>query len=251
MVQRNVSRQIKSVARGTKFNIKENANYIRCFLYWKEPKDEEVDLDLSIVLYDENFKALREIAYYNLKNSTYGCYHSGDITSAPNGASEYIDIDLNKIKDNNVKYISVVVNSFSHIHFCELPQCFVGFMEREDCDSGEIYEPCTVVNKSDITNNSKQVLPMVIDVDSNSVIWTDLSISTSAEFNNVNENKNALLVSIKSILNSPRANLYDLIKLHIIARGEEVNNKEEADIIFSAEEGITPYDMDVILGEYI
>lgn len=251
MVQRNASKQLKSVARGSKFKIKEDSNYIRCFLYWKEPEEETVDLDLSIVLYDENFKTLKEIAYYNLKEEKYGCYHSGDITSAPNGASEYIDVDLNKIKENNVKYISLVVNSYSHTPFSNLPQCFVGFMGREDCNIGEIYEPCTVENKSDISNNSKQVLPMIIDVDNNEVIWCDLSITTSAKFNNVNSNKNSLLITIKSILNSPKANLYDLIKLHIISRGEEVNTKDEADIVFSINGDITPYDTDIILGEYI
>ena len=48
-----------------------------------------------------------------------------------------------------------------------------------------------------------------------------------------------------------RPNLYDLIALHIRAMGVQVDNKEEADMIFDVEEGITPFDTDVFMGEYI
>ena len=48
-----------------------------------------------------------------------------------------------------------------------------------------------------------------------------------------------------------KANLYDLIRLHIRARGEEVSSKEEADLVFDLEDGITPYDTDVFMGQYL
>jgi len=39
--------------------------------------------------------------------------------------------------------------------------------------------------------------------------------------------------------------------LHIKARGIEVTSKEEADVIFDIEDGITPFDTDVFMGEYL
>lgn len=239
------------MARGSRFSINENARYLRSFIYWKEPQGDRTDLDLSAVLLDENLKVLDNVSYFNLRSDRYNAYHSGDITSAPNGASEYIDIDLEDLKSKGVRYISIMVNSFTHTPFCDLPECFVGFMERESIKSGEIYEPKTVVNKSDITSSSEQVMPMIIDIYNMEVVWADLMVSSSSWINNVHYNKNNVIFAIKSMLNAVKPNMYDLAMLNVLARGELVSSKEEADVIFSLTEGITPYDVDIIMGEYI
>ena len=43
------------------------------------------------------------------------------------------------------------------------------------------------------------------------------------------------------------AELYDLLLLHAVARGELTDKKEEADEIFDIEEGTTPFDIDTIV----
>ena len=48
-----------------------------------------------------------------------------------------------------------------------------------------------------------------------------------------------------------RTSLYDLLKMHVEARGEPCGTKEEADLIFDVEEGITPFDTEVIIAEYM
>ena len=50
-------------------------------------------------------------------------------------------------------------------------------------------------------------------------------------------------------LNKP--NLHDLFRMHAEARGELVDTIEEADTVFSLEKGITPFDTDVIVSEYL
>ena len=251
MAQRSASKALRTVARGSRFTINETTKTLRSFIYWKEPKGNRTDLDLSAVLYDGDLNVLDQISYWCLRSNKYiGC-HSGDITSAPKGASEYIDIDLDDLKSKGVKYMALMVNSFTHIPFCDLPECFVGFMERECPDSGEIYEPKTVVNKSDITTSVTQVMPMIIDIDNMEVVWTDLAVTNDSYINNVATNKNRIVLAVKSMLNVIKPNMYDLAMLHTLARGELVEDKEEADVIFSLTEGITPYDVDVIMGEYL
>ena len=63
---------------------------LRFFVWWKNGK-ERTDIDLSAALFDAEFVYKDIVAYYNLKG--YGGCHSGDIVDAPNGASEFIDID--------------------------------------------------------------------------------------------------------------------------------------------------------------
>lgn len=249
--QRSASKSLKSVARGSRFTINNKAKVLRGFVYWREPENCRTDLDLSAVFYDENLSVLDTVAYFNLKSDEYKCCHSGDITSAPNGASEYIDMDLEDLKSKGVRYVSLVVNSFTETPFCDLPECFVGFMEREDIKSGEIYEPKTVINKSDITSSSEQVLPIIIDIEAMEVVWADLVVSNAVSVNNVHRNKPRLIYALKAMLNAVKPNMYDLAMLNVLARGELVSSKEEADVVFSVTEGVTPYDVDVIMGEYI
>ena len=69
--------------------------------------------------------------------------------------------------------------------------------------------------------------------------------------NNLESNLSAVEATCYSVANISKPNLYDLIDLHIRARGVRVENKEDADIIFDIEDGITPYDLDVFMGEYL
>ena len=253
MSQRTASKSLRAVARGSKFKIEEDKDIVRAFIYWKDGSKHAwgVDVDLSAVCYDEEFNYIEDISYYHLEGKTINAKHSGDVRSAPKGASEYIDMSISNLLENNVKYVSFVINSFSDELFSELPECFAGFMSREDIKSGEVYEPKTVINKSDIASNSYQVIPMILDVENREMIWADLTVAKRGQINNVANNKTALLYNLKSIVSTEKPNLYDLILLNVLGRGEVVGDKEEADIIFSVEEGITPYDSDIIIGEYL
>ena len=53
------------------------------------------------------------------------------------------------------------------------------------------------------------------------------------------------------MVNISKPTLYDLISLNVKARGVMVDNKEDADIIFDVDDGITPYDTDVFMEEYL
>ena len=46
-------------------------------------------------------------------------------------------------------------------------------------------------------------------------------------------------------------NLYDLFALHIQARGEQVDDQNQADTIFAVDQGIRPTDLDNILANFI
>ena len=52
-------------------------------------------------------------------------------------------------------------------------------------------------------------------------------------------------------MNMKKPNLYDLINLHIQARGLQIDNKDKADVVFDVDDGITPFDTEVFMGEYL
>lgn len=246
--QRSASKALKTIVRGSKIDLDGDYNTIRFFIWWKNG-NERVDLDLSTILVNENFSESVDIAYYNLKE--YGAYHSGDITDAPKGACEFIDINMKENIENGYRYIIMCVNSFTNQKYKDLPECFAGWMGRRDIQSGEIFEAKTVKNKIDLTAETKIAIPLIIDMVERKVIWLDLSLKAKPTFNNVYNNKNNIKLLFNAMVDLKKTTLYDLFYLHAVARGKITKNKEKADIIFSETEGITPFDNDKIISQYL
>lgn len=251
LVQRNASKSLHTISRGSRIKLPENCKTLRAFLWWKNCPDSRTDIDLSAQLVDENFKSCGALWYGNLTGQ--GAYHSGDIVSAPKGACEFIDVNIETVKKNKAKYILFSANSFTQQPFVALPECFIGFMSRENLNSGEIFEPKTVQHKIDITSNSKICVPFAFDIESMELIWLDMSntVSRKARCNNINESRDILLTSFQGFVEANYPNLYDLFCDNALARGTLVEDKEQADVVFDVDEGVTPYDADVIMTEYV
>lgn len=233
MVQRNASKTLMNLARGSKLKISDDTQSIRPFIYWKEPEYERVDLDLSALFLNEKFETINHISYTNLKNPKLGACHSGDITSAPHGASEYIDIDLKKAREAGVRYIIPSVYSFTQTPFKELPECFAGYMERAT-NTGEIFEPKTVKNKSDLCTDNEVSILFIIDLVKNEATWVDMGTThVPHRFNNIESNGNVLYNSLRAIMDTPKPTMLEVAKLNAFARGNIVEDFNEADVVFS------------------
>lgn len=249
--QRSASKALKTIVRGSKLPLDENIKTIRSFIWWKNG-DDRTDIDLSAVMYDENWQYKEHISYTNLKSDRYRSCHSGDIVDAPHGASEFIDIDVDSVIKYGGRYVVFNVLSFTQQPYCELPECFMGFMSREEPQSGEVYDPKTIQNKIDITADTKICIPMILDLVDKKIIWADIALRNNPNwYNNVEGNNKGIAITCKALTNLKKPNLYDLINLHIKARGISCDIKEEADIIFDVTEGITPFDTEIFMGEYI
>jgi hypothetical protein len=245
---RSASKALKTIARCSRVRLPDG-DTIRFFIYWKDGENRS-DLDLSALGLGDDSRFKEVIAYYNLKS--LGGYHSGDITSAPDGASEFIDIEVSKFLKAGIRYVVMCVNSFTEQKYCDLPICIAGFMVRKFPNSGEIYEPLTVDNKFDLTSNTKIAIPLILDLKERIVIWTDLSLkSNPSTCNNVHNNISSISIINKSLTTMVKPNLYDLFSLHIQARGEKVFDKNDADFIFSVSEGVKPTDLDIIISEFL
>lgn len=243
--QRSASKSLHTIVRGSQIPL-EDKNTIRFFIWWKQPKDQIVDLDLSSLLLDENFKTIETIAFYNLR-SKEGC-HSGDVTSAPNGACEFIDLNLEAYAKRG-RYVLMCVYNYTNSKFADLPECFAGWMMREKPQSGEIFDARTVQNKIDVTSGSRNVNPLIIDLHEKKVIWTDLTLNSRAYGNTVAGSLNQLQIVCQAMTKmiDMKWNLYDLIKLHVESRGKLVS-KEKAKTVFGEE---LAYQPEVIMSQFL
>jgi stress response protein SCP2 len=248
---RSASKALKTVSRGSKFDLGDKGT-VRFFIWWKDKGHDRVDIDLSAMFLKDDYSIGAQIAYYDLRggNAGMGC-HSGDITSAPNGASEFIDININKALAKGARFIVMVINSYTQQKYCDLPECFAGFMMREQVQSGEIYDARTVENKFDVTSDTRTVVPLIIDLKERKVIWTDMQLSSSRMYNNAKSHSSGISAIAKAMNEMHKPNLHELFTLHAKSRGTIVKKKEDAETIFSLTEGTTPFDHEEIISQYI
>lgn len=258
--QRTASKSSRTLIRGSRLAMPINAKTLRFFVWWKnigKSKDygDRVDIDLSAVAYDDKFGHIFDLAYYNLREQ--GAHHSGDITDAPKGASEFIDIDIDKQVERGARYILMCINSFTGQKFSDMPECYAGWMSREKPKSGEIYEPSTVQDKVDITSEATMSCPLVIDLVTKQVIWLDLGL-TGGGLNNLRSNSSAAnsLVRMAVTALQTKNNLHQLFSMHANARGTVVDKVELADVAFVVNgsdqvKSVTPFDIPLIASEYM
>lgn len=245
---RSASRSLRTLVRGSRLPLPPDCAVLRFFVWWRNGKD-RTDIDLSAALFNDRFEYMDVLSYYNLKG--FAGLHSGDIVDAPEGASEFIDVTLDRLRKAGVRYVVMTLHSYTRQPFVELPECFAGWMARRKPGSGEIYEPRTVQDRLDLTADTKIALPLVIDVLENKVVWCDMALRRHPQWqNNVHGNLSGIAVTMQSLVEMKKPNLYDLFRLHAQARGTKVNSAPEADTVFSVESGL-PFRLEEITSEYM
>jgi hypothetical protein len=246
--RRSASKSLRTVARGSRLDLPEGGT-IRFFLWWKNG-DYRADIDLSAVLFASDWTRIRHLAYFNLREPALGCYHSGDIVDAPQGACEFIDMDVAALIAGGVRYVAMCLNSFTRQPYCDLPECFAGWMAREKPQSGEVFEARTVRDKIDLASDTTVSIPVIMELEERRVVWADVALRSSGWINNVHANRDNIARLARAIVGLDRPNLYDLFRMHAEARGESVP-RDRAGTIFSLHEGVTPFDTDEILSEFL
>lgn len=259
--QRSASKALKTIVRGSRLPIDDNTKTMRSFIWWTNMGNGgRVDLDLSAAIFDENWNYMEHVSYTNLRSDRYNACHSGDITNGGSvngdGVSEFLDVDIDSVVRYGARYIVYQVYNYTGQKYSDMPHAMFGWMSREDVKSGEIYEPKTVEQKMDLTSQSTVCIPVIFDCVNREVIWCDMNLSLNGCHNNyggnnVESNLSGVAATCYSMVNMSKPNLYDLIDLHIRARGLRVDNKEDADVIFDIDSGITPFDTEVFMGEYL
>ena len=246
--QRSASKAVKTIVRGSKVPVKEDASAVRAFIWWTNMDDSKaddyygngrVDIDLSAAIFDENWNYLEHVSYTHLRSAKYKAYHSGDITNGGsvkgNGVAEFLDVDIDSVGKRG-RYVVYQVYNYTSQKFCDLTNCRFGWMEREDVNSGEIFEPTTVAMKIDLTAESTVAIPVIFDCVERKFIWCDLNLAMPSAYrggNNLESNISGVTATCFAMANMNKANLYDLIVLNAKARGNIVTDRNEADIIFS------------------
>jgi len=210
----------------------------RLFVHWTGM----VDVDLSIILWNERLEEVGRIAFTDLHG--YGCVHSGDVLSAPNGASEYIDFKVSSMRAQGVRYVSSSLISYSGKNFDGFP-CFAGFMQRDHAGSGELYEPTSVRHRFDVSIKGNSAMPLIFDMKTREVVFADMALGGrggQSVRGTVDKNRAALRAMLDTPVRKP--NLMDLVDANVRARGEWAQDGD-ADVT-----ELGPEDQEIILERF-
>ncbi|MEV6532235.1 hypothetical protein AB0M86_22010 [Streptomyces sp. NPDC051639] len=170
---------------------------LRFFVYWKET-EKRTDFDLSALLLHTDYSTDSWLSYTSLK--AVGGEHSGDVTEAPDGASEFINLSLDRVRG---AFIVPQVNIFAGEGFEEVEESFFGFMLRDGEQKGRPFEPRTVRMKSELRGVGRVALPLVFRREDDGrwrAKWLHLYLKGISSANRVEENQVSVSTVVRAIV---------------------------------------------------
>lgn len=224
----------KPVIRGQRvpFN-NPDAKVIRPFVHWMDKNGNE-DLDLSATFVGG--KSVQVLSYSGLRVGK-SC-HSGDVRHRKGACAEYIDIDIKDAIKNGFKYVLIDVRNFNGRGLNTVDTMF-GMMEREFPESNKTWLPETINNCQSLTSTSTNTLIAILDLETKEYIMLDVdSDGTTYARGDI---KNTLKI-IGQYAELPKVSVYDLILLHVEARGKQVTLDQNVDIFFKYEDFMNSYE---------
>ncbi|WP_217547322.1 TerD family protein [Streptomyces sp. GbtcB6] len=183
---------------------------LRFFVYWKETKD-RTDYDLSALLLHADYSTDSWLSYTSLK--AVGGEHSGDITEAPDGASEFINLSLDRVRST---FVVPQVNIYAGEGFEEVEESFFGFMLRDGEQKGRPFEPRTVRMKSELRGVGRVALPLVFQRGDDGrwrAKWLHLYLKGISAANRVEENQASVSTVVRAIVEREQLTVGYLIDL--------------------------------------
>ena len=185
---RSLSKAIKTIPRGSKLPF--DGNDLRFFIHWKNEKDgETVDVDMSTTLHDMAGTETASISYRSTFKGIPGIAASGDVTSAPLGAAEYIDLPTDNVGiDDKQRYAMIQIHSYTGQKYKDIPELYFGWMERpksqelnnphENGMLGDLYENKLVKQIIFLEGENTSSVVCMVDRHEKKIIWIDASRKT-------------------------------------------------------------------------
>ncbi|KWV34301.1 hypothetical protein [Micromonospora rifamycinica] len=156
---------------------------LRFFTYWRQT-GRRTDHDLSLLLLDEDFHGAGQVSWTNYRHD--GVVHSGDVTEAKNGATEFIDVPLT-VRGH---YLVPQVNVYAGESFEEVAESMFGYQTRARDQRGMPFDARTVRARSHLRGQGRVALPMVFARSGRGwqAVWLHLYLRGQPSFNRVEGN---------------------------------------------------------------
>jgi hypothetical protein len=221
--ERGASSSLLRMTRGSAVPIPQD-EVLRLFLHWVEPAGRRVDLDLSVAVFDEEWAFVGLCDYTRLRFDQDALVHSGDLTSAPapQGSTEFVDIDLRAVRRVDGRYVLPVVFSYNDVGFDQLERGFVGVMRQPN----GLFDPAAVEDRFDLSGPAKILMPFGVDLHTKELRWYDVNLGAAGYGHNVAKYGGRLglmAATLEEVHGSgDRVSLWEVCCWHAAARADEI-----------------------------
>lgn len=244
---RNTNDSVETYPTGSKISLHTQNEVQRLFVTWTNMEENSrnsdgcwgnarIDIDLSTTMYKEDGSYFAHCGWnssYRGKDDTGKPLYvfSGDITNGGPadgpGVAEYIDLNIEALKQNGVRYVVASINSFSDQPYIAQPHTAFGVMQRSYDDMGKLFEPQSVETRMRITGDSTHEIPVIFDVYEDKLIWVD------REFDGrVASCSRDIKPLLDLVANQSPMSLSQLIEINVRGNGEFVSDPRNADTLY-------------------
>ncbi|WP_250033327.1 hypothetical protein [Paractinoplanes maris] len=179
--------------RGSRASV--TGSLLRFFMYWRQTV-RRTDYDLSVLLLDDDFAPAGQVSWTNYHHG--GVVHSGDLTEAPDGATEFIDVPLALPG----KYVVPQVHIFTGESFDEVTESMFGYQTRDPDQRGAPFDARTVRARSALRGAGRVALPLVFvqNDDGWQAVWLHLYQQGHPTFNRVEDHKATTADRVRALM---------------------------------------------------
>ena len=209
-----------------------NIDLLRFGIHWFNTGNDRVDIDLHGTLFNHDLTSSKSIGWNSrYKDDNNIAVYSGDLVDAPhpNGATEFIDIDIDKAINAGYKYIMISTNMYSpssykaakaRFNVQALTKADLELVDSNDdskyalnedlAQSGNAFEADRLIHSIEWKNDTTtQTLACLLDFDLMDIVWLDIPCENGFG-RSTTEFKGSIADTIYTMLNSRVASLYDL-----------------------------------------
>jgi hypothetical protein len=179
--------------RGSRASV--TGDLLRFFTYWRQ-RARRTDFDLSVLLLDAEFHTAGQVSWTNYRHG--GVVHSGDLTDAADGATEFIDVPLTSAGDFVVPQVYV----YSGESFDEVAESMFGYQTRTGEQHGTPFDARTVRARSELRGQGRVALPMAFAKGEHGwqAVWLHLYLRGMPSFNRVEGNTFTIADRVRAVV---------------------------------------------------
>jgi hypothetical protein len=210
-----------SFGKGTSYIIPDNISFVRSASYWKSGDTHYSNIwyDNGWNFFDSDWKSIDSICWSRsklMKNNKPMALFSGDPTNSKTSdgqATQVIDLYIDELKNNSVRYAVWSVLCFSRKKFNEAIDVFASLQWGEDANVGEIFEPSRAQVSFPLKGNEYSKFVAYVDLFERKLVFLDLSLNVNVQ----SATSNSSLLEEKmppliEYINSTTPSLFDFLK---------------------------------------
>jgi hypothetical protein len=182
--------ELAEYGRGTVFDIPENIKFFRSASYWKQISYGNTWFDNGWNFFNEDWKALGTCCWNVHSFGHKAAIFSGDPTNSKDmegRACQMIDLYLDKLQAEGVRYAVWNVLAFSRISFSEAEDVLATLQMGEEPMEGGLYEPSRAQMVFPLKGDNMTKYIAYIDVKERKLVYMDANLNGNVQSAHSNE----------------------------------------------------------------